>query len=66
MTIVLSNLLGEEALVYLDDIIVFIQTIDEHYQRLDHVIDRLMKANLKLKLSKCQFFHSYLVYLVFY
>ncbi|XP_029104416.1 uncharacterized protein LOC114909432 [Scleropages formosus] len=44
-----------ECLVYLDDIIVFGRTLEEHEQRLLKVLDRLKEEGLKLSLDKCQF-----------
>jgi hypothetical protein len=43
-----------DCLVYLDDIIIFAKTFDEHYQKLDKVLTRLEKAGLKLNAQKCQ------------
>jgi len=40
-------------LVYVDDIIVYSATIEEHLLRLRKLFDRLRMANLKLKPSKC-------------
>ena len=40
-------------LVYLDDIIIFSQTISDHLQKLRQVLARLQKASLKIKPSKC-------------
>lgn len=44
-----------EALVYLDDIIVFGKTLEEHEQRLLKVLDRLEEIGLKVSIDKCQF-----------
>uniref|UniRef100_A0A8C5LZN7 ribonuclease H n=1 Tax=Leptobrachium leishanense TaxID=445787 RepID=A0A8C5LZN7_9ANUR len=44
-----------EVLVYLDDIIVFGKTLEEHEQRLEKVLKRLHEEGLKLSLQKCQF-----------
>uniref|UniRef100_A0A674CT74 Gypsy retrotransposon integrase-like protein 1 n=1 Tax=Salmo trutta TaxID=8032 RepID=A0A674CT74_SALTR len=44
-----------EVLVYLDDLIVFGRTLEEHEQRLLKVLDRLKSEGLKLSLDKCQF-----------
>ena len=42
-------------IIYLDDIIVFSRTPEEHLKRLQGVFDKLAKAGLKLKPSKCEF-----------
>uniref|UniRef100_A0A8C5PEZ5 ribonuclease H n=1 Tax=Leptobrachium leishanense TaxID=445787 RepID=A0A8C5PEZ5_9ANUR len=44
-----------EVLVYLDDIIVFGNTLEEHEQRLEKVLKQLHEEGLKLSLEKCQF-----------
>lgn len=44
-----------EALVYLDDLIVFGHTLEEHEERLLKVLDRLRAEGLKISLDKCQF-----------
>ena len=44
-----------EVLVYLDDLIIFGRTLEEHEQRLLKVLDRLQSEGLKLSLDKCQF-----------
>ena len=49
--------------VYLDDILVFSTTLEEHLAHLRKVIDRLQSANLKLKPSKCRFMKEEVEYL---
>lgn len=44
-----------EVLVYLDDLIIFGKTLEEHEHRLLKVLDRLKEEGLKLSLDKCQF-----------
>lgn len=44
-----------QVLVYLDDLIVFGRSLDEHEERLLRVLDRLEEVGLKLSLDKCQF-----------
>ena len=43
-------------IIYLDDIIVFSKTPEEHIERLKGVFEKLATAGLKLKPSKCEFF----------
>ena len=43
-------------IIYLDDIIVFSWTQEEHLVRLQAVFNKLKAAGLKLKPSKCEFF----------
>ena len=45
----------ENCFVYLDDILVFTETEDEHVKVLDELFSRLEKAGLTLALKKCQF-----------
>lgn len=44
-----------EVLVYLDDLIVFGRTLEEHEERLLKVLDRLAEVGLKISFDKCQF-----------
>ena len=48
---------------YLDDIIIFSKTEEEHLQHLEEIFDHLRKAGLKLKLQKCSFFKKHIQYL---
>jgi hypothetical protein len=56
MDLVLAGLLWDSCLVYLDDIIVVSGTFEEHLVRLEAVFERMIKAQLKLKASKCPHF----------
>ena len=49
MDVVMSGLHLDVCLVYLDDIMVFSKTIEEHLERLVRVLGRLESAGLKLK-----------------
>ena len=53
----------KECLIYLDDIIIFSKTFDEHIKRLENVFKQLEKHGLKLKASKCEFFKNKVQYL---
>ena len=55
MECVLRNLTYKICLIYLDDILVYSRTFDDHLFHLRQVFDRLRQANLKLKPSKCHF-----------
>ena len=63
----MQNTLGELNLtycvIYLDNIIVFGHTEEEHLEHLRMVFERFWEFNLKLKPSKCLFFQSEIVYL---
>ena len=48
---------------YLDDILVFSETLEDHLIHLRKVIDRLKAANLKLKPAKCMFVRREVEYL---
>ncbi|CAH1253110.1 RTL1 [Branchiostoma lanceolatum] len=54
MDLVLAGLCWSSCLVYLDDIIVFGRTFEEHWDRLEAVLQRLQDAGLKVKTTKCQ------------
>ena len=56
MELIMSGLSYEVALVYLDDIIIFGRSFEEHLNRLDLVLGRLKDAGLKIKGTKCRFF----------
>ena len=49
--------------IYLDDVIVFGRTEEEHLECLHVVLKRFHEFNLKLKPSKCSFFQSEITYL---
>ena len=53
----------KECLIFLDDILIFSDTFEEHISRLEAVFSRLKQHGLKLKPSKCEFFKSSVRYL---
>ncbi|MDA8040957.1 MAG: reverse transcriptase domain-containing protein, partial [Pirellulales bacterium] len=61
------NCLGElnltYCLIYLDDVIIFSHTEEEHLERMRVVFDRLREHGLKLKPSKCEVFKTEINYL---
>ena len=63
MELVLSGLSYEVCLIYLDDILVFSRTFEEHIDRLAAVFSRLEQHTLKLKASKCHLFQRQVTFL---
>jgi hypothetical protein len=63
MDIVLAGLKWQCCLVYLDDIIVYSSTFEQHLQDLRKVFSALADANLTLKASKCNFCRREMTYL---
>ncbi|RXN39428.1 Transposon Ty3-I Gag-Pol poly [Labeo rohita] len=55
MQAVMSDLIFQVLIVYLDDILLFSQTFEEHLERLEMVLKRLGETGLKVKLGKCCF-----------
>ena len=55
MDVLLAGLKWNNCLVYLDDIVIFSETIPEHLSRQETILLRFQKAGLKLKLRKCSF-----------
>ena len=51
----LDNLHLQYCIIYLDDVIAFSKTLEEHLTRLQAVFEKLKRAELKPKLSKCEF-----------
>jgi hypothetical protein len=49
--------------IYLDDILIFSKTEDEHFHHLQQVLHTLRQKELKAKLSKCDFFKDELKFL---
>ena len=42
-------------IIYIDDIIIFTKTWEEHLEKLSIVLKRVIKMNMKISMSKCQF-----------
>ena len=63
----MQNCLGElnlmYTLIYLDNVIVYSKTEEEHLVCLRAMLERFMEHGLKLKPSKCNFFHTEISYL---
>ena len=63
---VLTGLHWSTCLVYIDDIILFSRKVQEHFQNLTEVFQRLKQAGLKLKPSKCHLFRNKVKYLGYF
>ena len=55
MDVSLSGLPAERILAYMDDIVIFSKTFEEHLQSIETVFQRMQESNIALKLSKCIF-----------
>jgi len=60
---IVGDLHLKSCLIYLDDIIVFSSTLEEHLDRLRQVLIRIREAGLKLKPSKCHFLQKKIKFL---
>jgi len=63
MELILSGLTYDIRLIYLDDILMFSRTFEDHCARLAAVFDRLERHTLKLNASKCHLFQRKVVFL---
>ena len=63
MDLVLNGLNLTICLAYLDDIVLFSKTPEEHLERLELLLQRLQEANLKLKPSKCRLMQTKVTFL---
>lgn len=59
----MGSLNRSEVLVFIDDLIVFFETLEEHERRLLQVLNRLREYGLKLSPEKCKFFQTSVRYL---
>jgi hypothetical protein len=55
MDMVLKHLVGTECRIFLDDVIVYSKSAEEHAARLRNVLRRFDEANLQLNPEKCVF-----------
>lgn len=63
MYIILSGLTPRKCLVYLDDIVIFSASLQEHINQLKEVFERLKEADVKVQLDKNKFLRKELNYL---
>jgi len=60
---VLSGLQGNELFVYMDDIVIYARSLEEHAIKFNRLMARLREANLKLQPDKCEFLRKEVAYL---
>lgn len=60
---ILTGLSFRSTLCYLDDVLIFSETFEQHLADLQEVFDRFRVAGLKLSPAKCKFAHSKCVFL---
>ena len=65
MNEVLKKFLGKFVIVYLDDLLIFSKTLDEHLLHIHSFLERLREEKLLINLKKCTFDKKELVYLGF-
>ena len=61
----LSDLLDISCIVFIDDILIFSQSQEEHVRHVQQVLERLGDRKLYCKLSKCEFFKDQVGFLGF-
>lgn len=59
----MGDLNWKEVLVFIDDLIVFSKTLEEHETKLMQVLKRLREFGLKLSPEKCKFYQTSVKYL---
>lgn len=60
---VLHDLQGRICLVYMDDIIIYSTSLQEHIENLSAVFKKLRQANFKIQLDKSEFLHKEIAFL---
>ena len=63
MSTLFKSMTWKMVLVYLDDIVIYSDTVEQHLKRMDLVFAKIREAKLKLKPSKCHFLRESVEYL---
>ena len=54
---------GTDVFIYIDDLIIFSETIEEHIEKFERLAQRMRSANMKFQPEKCEFFKLKVSYL---
>jgi len=65
MSLILVEILGKYALIYIDDIVIYSKTAENHVKHIETVLTLLQKHGLKVKFSKTQLFQHEVEFLGF-
>ena len=65
MNMLFKDELDKFVLVYLDDILIFSKTLEDHIQHIKQALEKLKEAKLYARLHKCAFFQERVEYLGF-
>lgn len=63
MDVIVAPVRWQTALVYLDDIVIFFRTLEEHITHVRQVLSLLQNAGVTLKVKKCRFITNTIGYL---
>ncbi|KAK9876430.1 hypothetical protein WA026_012743 [Henosepilachna vigintioctopunctata] len=64
MNNILKYYLGKICYVYMDDVVIFSDTAEQHLADIHNVLEAFKKDNLKIQLDKCHFFQTEIEFLV--
>ena len=59
----LDQYIFKSVLVYLDDILIYSRTFEDHLRKIDEILQLIIKTGLKLRPDKCQFLRKEVNYL---
>ncbi|UYV76822.1 hypothetical protein LAZ67_14002105 [Cordylochernes scorpioides] len=60
---ILSGLLGKNCQCFIDDVLIYSESLEQHLADLTEVLDRLRKYGLQVRPSKCQLFQEEVIFL---
>lgn len=63
MNSILSGLIGIKCFVYVDDIVVYANTLVDHEKKIIEVLQRFRESKLKINIEKCKFLQKECVFL---